>query len=235
MMKQTRMKRFLAAFLAAAALLPAGQVNALAEEEAPAAVEENAAGEETGEEALDAGETISVEEEEEEFNASVEEVRTYLEHLGEVDGYEVYLRPKDYKDSIEAKIQASVKDEDEAKDQIKDTEKHLKKVELALVDAETEKMAAELEEIGKSKTELIYFSEAGNFIVFLDKETNAVNRIRYRVSTLDSEYLFLTKDKETMTRAILRCSARRVNRSSTASSTPARTTPSSSTMTRIPP
>ena len=198
MMKQTRMKRFLAAFLAAAALLPAGQVNALAEEEVPAAVEETPAEETAGEEALDAGETISVEEEEEEFNASVEEVRTYLEPLGEVDGYEVYLRPKDYKDSIEAKIQASVKDEDEAKDQIKDTEKHLKKVELALVDAETEKMAAELEEIGKSKTELIYFSEAGNFIVFLDKETNAVNRIRYRVSTLDSEYLFLTKDKETL-------------------------------------
>ncbi len=110
----------------------------------------------------------------------------------------MYLRPKEYKDAIEEKIKSGVSDEDEAKELIKATEKHLKKVELALIDTEKNKMAAELEQIGKSKTELIYFSEAGNFIVFLDKDTNKVNRIRYRVSTLDSEYLFLTKDQETL-------------------------------------
>ncbi len=197
-MKMNRMKRVLAALLAAAMMLPAGSLTAIAEEEA-AAVEEQVAdaSEETPAEE-GAGETISVEEEEEEFDSTPDEVREYLTLLGEEDGYEVYLREKDYKDKIEANINASVKDEDEAKDLIKDTEKHLKKVELALIDKEKNKMAAELEEIGKSKTELIYFSEAGNFIVFLDKETNKINRIRYRVSTLDSEYIFMTKDQETL-------------------------------------
>lgn len=194
-MKMNRMKRVLAALLAAAVMLPSGTVTALADGETESTAVEETADAETGE---DAGETISVEEEEEEFDSTPDEVREYLTFLGETDGYEVYLRPDKYKDSIEEKVNAAVSDEDEAKDLIKDTEKHLKHVELALIDTEQNKMAAELEEIGKSKTEIIYFSEAGNFLVFLNKDTNEVERIRYRVSTLDSEYLFLTKDGETL-------------------------------------
>ena len=197
-MKMNRMKHALALLLSLAMVLPAGGI-AYAEEAAPA--EETAAesaAEEAGTSEEGAGETITVEEEEEEFGSTPDEVREYLDKVGEEDGYEVYLRPKEYKDRIEEKISAKIRDEDEAKDAIKDAEKHLKYVELALIDTETNKMAAELEEIGKSKTELIYFSEAGNFIVFLNKDTNQVNRIRYRVSTLDSEYLFLTKDQKTL-------------------------------------
>ena len=196
-MKMNRMKHALALLLSLAMMLPAGSIGAFAEEEAPA--EDTAAeraAEEAGTSEEGAGETISVEEEEEEFDSTPDEVREYLDKVGEEDGYEVYLRPKEYKDRIEEKITAKIKDEDEAKDAVKDAEKHLKHVELALIDTATGKMAAELEEIGKSKTERIYFSEAGNFIVFLNQDTNKVNRIRYRVSTLDSEYLFLTKDQK---------------------------------------
>lgn len=196
-MKINRMKYVLAVLLAAAMVFPTGTVTALAEgeeevaQETPAE-ETDAASEEP------AGETNVVEEEEEEFDSTPEEVREYLELLGEEDGYEVYLRPEGYKDAIEAKVIAEISDEDEAEDTIKDIEKHLKKVELALIDTETGKMAAELEEIGKSKTERIYFSEAGNYLVFLDKDSDKINRIRYRVSTLDSEFVFLTKDQKTL-------------------------------------
>ncbi|MDE5564165.1 MAG: hypothetical protein K2I93_03340, partial [Oscillospiraceae bacterium] len=127
-----------------------------------------------------------------------DEVEQYLKLIGEEDGYVVYLRPEDYKDQIEAQVTKDYTDEDEAKDAKKELEKHLKNVELALVDTETNKLVAELEEIGHSKEETIYFSEAGRFLVFLNADQNKVMRIRYRVSTLDSEYLFLTKDKNTL-------------------------------------
>lgn len=196
-MKMKRMNRVLASLLAVAMMLPMGTVTALADTDDAAA--ESAEPQETApDEAEPAGETMTVEEETEEFDASPDEVREYLELLGEEDGYEVYLRPKKYKDAIEAKINAEQPDEDEAEKAVKEAEKHLKHVELALIDAQTGSMAAQLEQIGKSKTELIYFSEAGNFLVFLDQETNRINRIRYRVSTLDSEYVFLTKDQKTL-------------------------------------
>ncbi|MBR3631093.1 MAG: hypothetical protein IKN55_11580, partial [Oscillospiraceae bacterium] len=192
------MKQTLACLMAAALLVPGLPVMAEGEETASPA-EDTAAAENAAEDtAEDVQETISVEEEAEEFMCSVEEVEQYLDLVGECDGYAVYLRPEDYKERIEAQTAKAYPDEDAAKDARKEIEKHLKPVELALIDTETHKMAAELEQIEKSKEEVVYFSDAGHYLVFLNADKNKVNRIRFRVSTLDSEYLFLTKDQETL-------------------------------------
>ena len=196
-------KRMLASLMAAAMLVPGTAVPAAAdgEEAAAEAAQEDTSGEASGEsaeEGEEAGETISIEEEVEEFDAPLEEVQAICTSIGENDGYEVYVRPDNYKDLVEAYCQKQYSDEDECKDAVKDMEKHLKKVEVALVDTATGRLAAELEEIAKTKEEKAYFSEAGRFLVYLDADAKKVIRIRYRVSTLDSAYLFLTKDKETL-------------------------------------
>ena len=197
-MQMKMMKRILACLLAAALMVPAGAMAVFAEEE-EAAVEQ-AAAEESADETADSEETISVEEEEEEFDSTVEEVETYLKQIGEMDGYAVYIRPDDYKDAIEAACEKQYKDEDERKDAVKDLEKHLKHVELAMIDTEKNKLVAELEEIEHSKEETVFFSEAGHYLVFTNKDKNKLIRIRYRVSTLDSPYLFLTQDQQTLER-----------------------------------
>ena len=204
-MQMKMMKRLLACLLAAAMLAPASLPAAAeeAEDGADTAVSEEAAAEEGADEGAPAegsGELNVVEEEEEEFDSTVDEVRQYLDLIGEEDGYEVYLRPDDYKDKIEADCAKRYKDEDECKDAVKELEKHLKHVELALIDTERDRMAAELEEIEKTKEMHIYFSEAGNYLVFLNGDQTKVDRIRYRVSTIDSAYLFLTKDQQTLER-----------------------------------
>jgi len=196
-MKLLKFKHVLACLLSAMLICSAGSAAVFAEDTAP---EEETVTEEVAsdqEEAL-SEETISVEEEEEEFDSSPEEVRAYLKSLGTTDGYEVYLREDDYKDKIEADLKKKYSDEDELKDAVKDTEKHLKHAELALIDAESGKMAAELEEIEHDSDQHIYYSEAGNYLVVLDADQKSVIKIRFRVSTLDSEYLFLTKDQNTL-------------------------------------
>ena len=165
-MRMKKMEMLLAGLLAATMLFPGMPVMAEDEEE-PAA--EEAAAEET---AAKPEEKNSVEEAEEEFTCTVEEVEQYLDLVGECDGYAVYLRPEDYKERIEAHTARQYPDEETAKEARK--------------------------EIEKSKEEVVYRSDAGHFLVFLNADKNKVNRIRYRVSTLDSEYLFLTKDKETL-------------------------------------
>lgn len=186
-MKDTRIRKLMALLLAAAMLLPAGGMAVRAEE--PAA---EAAAEETPEE-----ETISVEETTETFLCSAEEITQYYRLIGVQDGYSVYLRPEDYRERIEQQTARDYKDPDEAESAAKELEKHFKPVDLVLIDA-AGNMTAELEEIAKAKEEVAYFSEAGRYLVFLNAGQNRVLCIRYRVSTLDSAYLFLNKEKDTL-------------------------------------
>ncbi len=197
-MQILKMKRVLACLLAAVLALPLTGVAVSADEEGTAAsdtaVEEGA---ETG-----AEETIEIEEEVEEFDVTLEEVTTHMQLVGTCDDYEVYLRSEDYKDEIEAaflaKVGSTYADEDEAEDAADEVIKHLKDAEIALLDPATNTVLAVFEELGKTEESLVYMSGAGRYLVFLNKEQNKVQKIRYRVSTLDSEYLFLTKDKETL-------------------------------------
>lgn len=144
------------------------------------------------------GAKLTAEEEKEPLTASAKEITDYFRNIGEADGYTVWLRPEDYEDAIEEKTARQYADADKAKDAAKTLKEHLKYAALSLIDTKTNQPVAELEEIGKTDKEVICFSRAGRFLVFLNKEKNQVLRIRYRVSTLDNEYLFLTEDRQTL-------------------------------------
>ncbi len=195
-MQILKMKRVLACMLAAVLALPIGSMTVNSEGEDEVITDsESAEGESDDSSAKN---VQTVEEIEEEVEITADAVTKYMQSVGEMDGYAVYLRSKDYKDEVEAEFLAKVgseyADEDEAEDAADEIIDQLKKAELALIDTETGKPVAVLEEIEDS----IYLSEAGRYLVFLNEDLTKVEKIRYRVSTLDSEYLFLTKDKETL-------------------------------------
>lgn len=175
-------------------LAPTGTVFA-DDEDAEETVAEEAAEESTR---SGGGAKVSVQEEEEKIDASADEINEYYQKIGEADGYAVWLRPEKYKDVIEERTAKQFKDEDKANDAAKALKDHFKNAELALIDTETDTVIAELEEIKKSKEEVIFYSRAERYLVYLNADRNKVLRIRYRVSTLDSEYLFLTKDQKTL-------------------------------------
>ncbi len=196
-MQLLKMKRVLACMLAAVLALPVNSMIVYSENEEETSAESAAAeGESTGGEGTAA--TIKVEEETEEVEITPETVQQYMKSVGEADGYEVYIRSKEYKDEIEeeflAKVGSEYADEDEAEDAADEIIDQLKDAEIALIDTASGKVIAVCEEI----EDAIYLSGAGKYLVFLNEELTKVEKIRYRVSTLDSEYLFLTKDKETL-------------------------------------
>ncbi len=193
-MQLLKMKRVLACMLAAVLALPVNTMLVNSENEEEISAEAPAEGE--GSTDGDAAAAITVEEEEEEVEITAEVVKQYMKSVGEADGCEVYLRSKEYKDEIEAEFLAKVgseyADEDEAEDAADEIIDQLKDAEIALIDTASGKVIAVCEEI----EDAIYLSEAGKYLVFLSEDLTKVEKIRFRVSTLDSEYLFLTKDKE---------------------------------------
>ncbi len=175
-----RKRRSLAWLLAAVLFVVSGSLAAFAAGETTALSETEEA---------DEGEAIDIGEEQEEMDATPADITAYFSEVGQADGYSVWLRPENYKDVIEAK-QPDV-------DAADDTKKRLRNVELALLDQAGE-LVAELEKAGSSKEETVCLSHAGRYLVVLNADRDKVLRIRYRVSTLDSAFLFLTQDKKTL-------------------------------------
>lgn len=192
-MQLNKKKRVLACLLAAMLVLPVCSINVNSEEPegGDAAVQEDTA-------ASDNKETVEIEEETEEVSISADVITQYMKSVGEMDGYAVYLRTKDYKKEIEAEFLAKVgsvyADEDEAEDAADEIIDQLQKAELAMIDTASGKPAAVFNEEADS----IYLSDAGRYLVVLNEENTKVQKIRYRVSTIDSEFLFLTQDKQTL-------------------------------------
>ncbi len=198
-MQILKTKRVLACLLAAALALPMTALPVSSEGEetkAESTVEDGETSEEGGEE------TVVIEEEEEEVDISADDVKKYMQSVGKADGYEIYLRSEEYKDEIEAEFLAQVgsnyADEDEAEDAADEVLDLLKKAELAIIDTATGEVVAVAEELTDTDESVIYLSDAGRYLVHLNAEKTSVQQIRFRVSTLDSEFLFLTKDKETL-------------------------------------
>jgi hypothetical protein len=122
-------------------------------------------------------ETVLQTEKEETVSVTLEEVQQYMQLLGESDGYMVYLR------------------NDNSQEEIPD---HFETAALVIAEAATGEPIAELEEFSGNDDEHIYLSQTCRFLVCLNGDRTAVSGIRFRVSTLDSAYLFLTADKETL-------------------------------------
>lgn len=194
-MQFIKTKKTLACMLAAMLALPAAAMTASADTEETAAQEARLEEQGTG----DGGDAVEVEEETEKISVTAEIVEQFMKSAGTCDGYGVYLRTKDYKNEIEDACAALVgkeyADEDEAEDAAGDIKKALKNAEAVLM--ENGSPVAELEKLGSSEGNTIYFSNAGRYLLFLDDAGKPV-KLRYRVSTLDSEYLFFTKDQKTL-------------------------------------
>ncbi len=174
-MQLIKMKRVLACLLTGLMLVPVIGLTASSEDEDSSTTEASDSTDSTEE-------TVDLEEEEEEFDVTLEEVTKYMTLIGEEDGYAVYVRSEDYKNEIE--------DEDVVKD--------LKDAEIVLVDSAKNQIVAACEKVGKTDDSIVYFSDAGRYLVYLSSDNSRIEKIRYRVSTLDSEYLFLTYDKQTL-------------------------------------
>lgn len=133
---------------------------------------------------------VTIEEEAEAPSITAQQADAFMTCLGETDGYKVYLRPEQYADNIKA----AYSDEETANDCIR----AMKYAEAVLIDCSTGQVTAQFEEIADTEAETVFRSEAGHFLLFLDAEKKNVTKLRYRVSTLDSEYLFLTQDGKTL-------------------------------------
>ncbi len=187
-MRLLKTKRVLAGVLATMLALPMGSLTVNSENDTEAAVSDVHSEEEKPD----------MKEAEEEIELTAAVMQQYMQCLGELDGYAVYLRGKDYKKEIEAeflkKVGSAYADEDEAEDAADEIIDQLRDAELALFDPEQGRIAAVLEEEEKN----IYLSEARRYLVTLNEAGTEAEKIRYRVSTLDSEFLFFTKDRKTL-------------------------------------
>ncbi|MBE6851016.1 MAG: hypothetical protein E7504_04670 [Ruminococcus sp.] len=193
-MQLIKKKRVLACLLAAMLALPVCgmTVNSEEPEDTGAVTQEDESAKSEDEE------NVKIKEAVEEVSIEADVIEQYMKSVGEMDGYAVYLRTKDYKKEIEAEFLAKVgsvyEDEDEAEDAADEIIDQLKKAELAMIDTASGKPAAVFDEVKDS----VYLSDAGRYLVVLNEDNTKVQKIRYRVSTLDSEFLFLTKDKNTL-------------------------------------
>lgn len=178
-------KKWTAALCALSLCLTVGTLPAVADEET---TESDSAA--TSEESSDeAAEGDAAEEEEanraeatEDIEITAEQVTGSMDKLNSCDGITFYHRPEDYKDTIT--------DED-----LVDL---LKKVELAGIDDKTGEVVCTLEEEDDNKDFVIFLSEEGRWLVYTDPDYTKVTMVRQIVSTLDSEYLFLSLDHKTL-------------------------------------
>ncbi len=131
--------------------------------------------------------SVVLTEAEETCDVRMDEVQAYFRRLGTMDGYEVWLRPEDYREVIKA---------DHTAGDAEDILSRCKEAELVLTKGNA--VTACLEETTLGSGQHSYLSTAGRYLVILDAEQQTVERIRYRVSTLDSPCLFLTQDKQTL-------------------------------------
>lgn len=174
MIQKTR--KFLACTLSAVLMMPVFGLTASSATEEPIYIEE------AGEVSNEAETSVSLREPEEEIHVAAEQVKRFMIFAGECDGYEVYVRPEKYKDEIRTALG------DEGEDMIH----AFKDAQVVLM--ENGKPAAELERSGSSET--AYISHAGKYLLILQEDMSM--QLRYRVSVLDSAYLFLTKDGDTL-------------------------------------
>ncbi len=165
------------AILTALTCLPAATLSAVADE---ADTEETVTDETTAEDTDT--EEATREEETEEIEITAEQVQTYMDEMNSTEGMTFYYRPDDYEDTIS--------DED-----IVDL---LDDIELAGIDDETGEVVCTLEEEDDTDDFVIFLSEEGRWLIYTDVDYKNVTMVRKIVSTLDSEYLFLSMDNETL-------------------------------------
>lgn len=174
-------RKWAAGILALTLCVPVASLSASAVEEdadTEAVAEDTADGEAVEETAEEA----TREEAQEEIELTAEQVTTYMEQKNSCDGITFYYRTEDYKDTI-------------ADEDVVDL---LKNVELAGIDDETGEVVCTLEEEDDTSDFVIFLSEEGRWLVYMDTDYTKVTMVRQIVSLLDNEFLFLSRDHKTL-------------------------------------
>ncbi len=173
-------RKWAAAFIALTLCLSSAPLTVFAEGEADEAAAEDTVTED-GENA-EAEEEANRSEAVEEIEITAEQVIENMKKLNTCEGITFYLRSEDYKDEI-------------ADENIVDLLKH---VELAGIDDETGEVVCTLEEEDDTKEFVIFRSEEGRWLIYTDPDYKKVTMVRQIVSTLDSEFLYISPDHKTL-------------------------------------
>lgn len=176
-------RKWAAGALALACCLSTASIPAFAEEEETAAEETAAAGDAAGDSTEAAAEEESSRTEaQEEIEITAEQVTAYMQKKNSCDGITFYYRPEDYEDTISDEDVVDLLDD----------------IELAGIDDATGQVVCTLEEEDDTSDFVIFLSPEGRWLVYMDPEYQKVTMVRQIVSTLDSEFLFLSMDHKTL-------------------------------------
>ena len=188
-----KIKRLFLCLTAAALLTVSGNAYADSSEDDITIPEQT---EETDTKPADAKRKESVEN----VTASAEHIKTYLKKIGEADGFEVYLKDKDFDDELWEAVGGKPKKKSEYTDEQKkadETVSELKKLgELTAVDKKTGAPAATFKKGSKSDEGLMYISDGGRFMLTVSEDKSKVLSIRQVISTIDEPCLFRSSDKK---------------------------------------
>lgn len=132
--------------------------------------------------AEDAEEEGTREEPVEEIEITADQVRRYMEEKNSFEGITFYYRPEDYEDTIADEDVVDLLDD----------------IELAGIDDETGEVVCTLEEEDDTDAFVIFLSEEGRWLVYMDPEYREVIMVRQIVSLLDNELLYISRDHKTL-------------------------------------
>lgn len=154
--------------------------------------------------------TLKREEPKEAPEFTADDAKKHMKSAGTADGFEVFIRAKDYEKEIwkahgfsdgkKPARKAELTDRQKAEKEAAEDEIDLVKKmgEGALINAETGNPEAELKKLGKSKDVQTYISDKGRFIAELDDKSGKLLSVRTVISVLDSPNVFLTDGGDTL-------------------------------------
>lgn len=171
-------KKWAAAFLALTCL-PVASLPAYADEDSSTETTEIDTGTDTDAAAEEEG---TREEATEEIEITAAQVTEYMQEKNSCEGITFYYRTEDYDETIADEDVVDLLDD----------------IELAGIDDETGEVVCTLEEEDDTDDFVIFLSEEGRWLVYMDPEYREVTMVREIVSLLDNEYLFLSRDHQTL-------------------------------------
>lgn len=201
-----KIKRFMLCLLAVSMTAVSGVVSADSEEDAAAEVTEETAaeGEASSEEGGDEAQQkpAKLKETEEKVKAEAADIVKYLPKIGTIEGLDIYLKDKDFDDAVwEANggKPAKKKDYTEEQEALDDVITELKKLgDLVAVDPVSGKAVASFKDSSKVDDGQMYVSEAGRYLLTVDKDKTKPLKLMEVISTIDDPQLFRSSDGKTL-------------------------------------
>lgn len=208
-----KMKKFLLCILAVSMMTSAGSIYAANDEEQlsdEAAEDTSSATDDSSEEAAEEEVAAKRTESVEDIELSADDAQRLLHLIGTVDGLDIYYKADEYKDEIWEAHGGNPKDKDDYDKDAEPTQDELdaeadielmKKVgDIVAVNPESGKAIASFDNKNSEKCDngVNYLSDAGRYLLTVDKELTSVSSIIEIVSTIDDPYLFKSEDGKTL-------------------------------------